>query len=60
MERDKRIEHTRQCHECEQAGANLADFVAKVQQAYGEAAEDGGEVKPAEGGALVGEEDFGF
>lgn len=32
----------------------------EVQQAYGEATEDDGEVEPGEEGPFVSEEDFGF
>lgn len=38
----------------------MADGVAEVEQADGQTAQDDGEVEPAEEGALVGEEDFGF
>jgi hypothetical protein len=38
----------------------LTDGVAEVEQPDGQAAQDDGEVEPAEKGAFVGEEDFGF
>ena len=38
----------------------MANGVAEVEEADGEAAEDYGEVEPGEEGAFVGEEDFGF
>lgn len=60
MERKQRINHCRNSHQRKETGADLADAVAKVEQADGEAAEDDGEVEPGEEGALVGEEDFGF
>ena len=54
------VEHGGHGDEGEAAGADLADAVAKVEQADGEAAEDDAEVEPREKGALVGEEDFGL
>ena len=60
MESDERVDHCGQRYEREQAGADLADAVAEVEQADGQAAEDDGEVEPGEEGALVGEEDFGL
>jgi hypothetical protein len=50
VESDKRVE----------ARADLADAVAEVEEADGQAAQDDGEVEPGEEGALVGEEDFGL
>ena len=47
-------------NEGEEAGGDLANLVAKVEQADGEAAEDDGEVEPGEEGSLVGEEDLGL
>lgn len=58
MEGDERIQHGGEGNEGEQAGADLPDFVAEVQEANGEAAEDDGEVEPGEEGSFVGEEDF--
>lgn len=60
MEHDQRVQHGRHCDESEEAGGDLADAVAEVEQADGEAAEDDGEVQPGEKGAFVCEEDFGF
>ena len=60
MERHERIQHRRQGHQSEQSRRDLADSVAEVEEADGEAAEDDGEVEPGEEGAFVGEEDFGF
>lgn len=60
MEGNQRIRHGGHGNEGEQAGGDLADLVAEVEQADGETAEDDGEVEPAEEGALVGEEDFGL
>ena len=60
MECDKSVEHGGEGNECEEASGDLADGVAEVEQSNGEAAEDDGEVEPAEEGAFVGEEDFGF
>ena len=42
----------------EEGGADLADAVAKIEEADGEATEQGGEVEPGEKGAFVGEVDF--
>lgn len=58
MERDEGIQHRAHCHEREQAGGYTAHLVAKVEQAYGQAAEDYGEVEPGEEGSFVGEEDL--
>jgi len=60
VESDESVDHGGQGDEREEAGADLADAVAEVEQADGQAAEDDGEVEPGEEGALVGEEDFGL
>jgi hypothetical protein len=46
MEREQRIYHGSNSHECEQAGADPADQIAEVEEPDGEAAEDDGEVEP--------------
>jgi len=46
MERHERIRHGSHGHEGEQACADLADLVTKVEQADGETTEDDGEVEP--------------
>jgi len=46
VESDERVDHCGQRDEGEQAGADLADAVAEVEQADGQAAEDDGEVEP--------------
>jgi hypothetical protein len=60
VERGERVHHGGHGDEREEAGADAADAVAEVEQADGEAAEDDGEVEPAQEGALVGEEDLGL
>jgi hypothetical protein len=60
VESDKRVDHGCQRDERKEARADLADAVAEVEEADGQAAEDDGEVEPGEEGALVGEEDFGL
>lgn len=60
MEGEEGIQHSHHGNKSEEAGRDLADAIAKVEQADGEAAEDDGEVKPGEKGALVGEEDLGL
>lgn len=60
MERHERVEHGGERNEREEAGGDLADTVAKVEEADGQAAEDDGEVEPGEEGAFVSEEDFGL
>ena len=60
MECVQGIHHGHHGHNGEQARRDLADLVAEVEQADGQAAEDNGEVEPREEGALVGEEDFGL
>jgi hypothetical protein len=60
VEGDEGVGHSGHGNEGEEAGGDLADLVAKVQQADGEAAQDDGEVQPREEGALVGEEDLGL
>ena len=60
VESDEGVDHRRQRDEREETRADLADAVAEVEQADGQAAEDDGEVEPGEEGALVGEEDFGL
>lgn len=60
VEGNEGIGHGSHGNEGEQAGADLADLVAKVEQADGETAEDDGKVQPGEECALVGEEDFGL
>ena len=60
MEHVQRVQHSSHGDEGEDAGADAADAVAEVEQADGQAAEDHGEVEPAEEGALVGKEDFGL
>jgi hypothetical protein len=46
VERHEGVDHGRQRDEREEAGADLADAVAEVEQADGQAAEDDGEVEP--------------
>lgn len=58
MERDEGVQHRAHCHECEQAGRYAAHLIAKVEQAYGQAAEDYGKVEPGEERSLIGEEDL--
>lgn len=60
MECDEGVDHGGEGDEGEETGADLADAVAEVEKANGEAAQDYGEVQPGEEGALVGEEDFGL
>ena len=60
MEGDEGVEHGAHGDEGEEAGGDLANAVAEVEEADGEAAEDDGEVEPGEEGALIGEEDFWF
>lgn len=60
MERDEGVQHRAHCHECEQAGRYAAHLIAKVEQAYGQAAEDYGKVEPGEERSLIGEEDLFF
>ena len=60
MKRVQGIQHRGHGDEREEAGRDLADAVAEVEEADGETAEDGGEIEPGEEGAFVGEEDFGF
>ena len=60
MEGHEGVEHGGQGDEGEEAGGDLADAVAEVEEADGQAAQDDGEVEPGEEGAFVGEEDFGL
>lgn len=60
MERDQRIQHGSKCHKCEQAGGDLADCVSEIEEANGQAAENDGEVQPAQKCTLIGEENFGL
>lgn len=60
MEDGEGVQHGGHGDEGEAAGADLADAVAKVEQADGEAAENDAEIEPRQEGALVGEEDFGL
>ena len=60
VEGEEGVDHRGHCDEGEEAGRDLANLVAKVEQADGQTAEDDGEVQPAEECALVGEEDFGL
>jgi hypothetical protein len=58
MEGEEGIYHGGHGDEGEDAGADLTHAVAKVEKTNGQAAEDDGEVEPAEEGSFVGEEDF--
>ena len=60
MKRKQRVHHRRHSHQREQAGADAADRIAKVQEADGQTAKEDGEVEIGEEGPLVGEEDFWF
>ena len=60
MEGHEGVEHGGEGDEGEEAGGDLADAVAEVEEADGQAAQDDGEVEPGEEGAFVGEEDFGL
>ena len=60
VEGNEGIGHGGHGNEGEQAGADLADLVAEVEQANGETAQDDSEVQPGKESALVGEEDFGL
>jgi hypothetical protein len=42
----QRVNHRSHCDECEQASADLADLIAKVEKPDCESAEDDGEVEP--------------
>ena len=46
MKRKQRVDHRSHCDECEQASADLADLIAKVEEPDCEAAENDGEVEP--------------
>ena len=60
MEGNEGVGHGGHGDEGEEPGGDLADLVAEVEEADGQAAEDDGEVEPGEERALVGEEDFGL
>lgn len=60
MEGDEGVDHGGHGDQGKQRGADAADAVAKVQQADGQAAQDDGEVQPAQESALVREEDLGL
>lgn len=58
MEREQRVQHGEHGDCSEDGGGDLANAVAEVEEAHGEATEDDGEVEPGEEGTLVGEEDL--
>jgi hypothetical protein len=60
VEGKERVYHGHHGNEGKEAGGDFANFVAKVEQADCETAEDDGEVEPRKESALVGEEDFGL
>jgi hypothetical protein len=60
VEGKQRVYHGHHGDEGEEAGGDLADLVAEVEEPDCETAEDDGEVEPGEEGALVSEEDFGL
>lgn len=58
MECDEGVDHGAHSDDGEKGGGDATDAVTEVEQAYGQTAEDDGEVQPGEEGSLVSEEDF--
>ncbi len=60
MERHEGVDHGGHGDEGEETGGDAPNAITEVEEADGQAAEDDGEVQPAQKGALIGEEDLGF
>lgn len=60
MEGDESVDHSAHGDNGEESGGDAAYRVTEIEESHGEPAEDDGEVKPRQEGALVGEENLGF